>query len=238
MHAYFSLSWIITWYSHDVYDLNLVARLFDVFLSSPPSFPLYLAAAIVLHRKQELLATDCDFALVHNLISHLPHDLPYDLLVTQALAMFRALPPPKLVKLGDRSLPSLIATGQVVSFKHPPDWYQRHVSADWVVLEKKGGGRSRGIRSRRRKAAEAGAKVPGKKDHDRKGVRGKVNHTPRLLVLVGVGFTTMGLLMSWYLGRPMIVGASSSPRSSLPSSSGWLPRPPPVIALKRALTQR
>jgi len=171
VHAYFSLSWVITWFAHDIFDLNTVARLFDVFLSSPPTFPLYLSAAIVLHRKESLLQTECDFALVHDFLSHIPADLPYDEIVCQAQEMFIAFPPDRLVKVGDRSLPSLMSSGQVACFVHPPSWYQRLVPPDWMILMERRkqhnasshGGRSRGLRSRRRRAVEASSKASSKR---------------------------------------------------------------------------
>lgn len=206
VHAFFSLSWIITWFAHDIYDLSTVARLFDVFLCSPPSFPLYMSAAIVLHRKAELLETDCDFALVHDLLAHIPAGLPYDQLVREALSMSRTLPPDKLLKLGDRSLPSLIAGGQVVSFKHPPAWYQRHVPADWVMLENRDDSKGKNgarLRLRRRKAAKAGAKLP------MKGGEGGSNSIRRLTLPVGsttifslVGFTALALACMYGMGTP------------------------------------
>ena len=46
VQPFFAFSWIITWFSHDLKDLDSVSRVFDVMLSSPPCFSLYLAAAV------------------------------------------------------------------------------------------------------------------------------------------------------------------------------------------------
>jgi hypothetical protein len=46
LHPYFCLSWIITWFSHDLYDFEKVCRLFDFFISSNPILPIYLSAAV------------------------------------------------------------------------------------------------------------------------------------------------------------------------------------------------
>lgn len=74
MEPFFLLSWIITWFSHDIHDTSLVKRLFDVFLVSHPMFPLYLALAMVCHpnNREEILMTECDFAAVHVTLSGLP----------------------------------------------------------------------------------------------------------------------------------------------------------------------
>ena len=43
---YFSLSWVLTWCAHDVRSYEMVTRLFDVFLCSPPMMPVYFAAVV------------------------------------------------------------------------------------------------------------------------------------------------------------------------------------------------
>lgn len=52
-----ALSWIITWFSHDVDDFDAVAKLWDdVLASKHAAFPLYVAAALVVAHRDELLA--------------------------------------------------------------------------------------------------------------------------------------------------------------------------------------
>jgi len=57
VQAFFSMSWIITAFAHDIDDLELVCRIFDVFISSHELFPVYFSAALILHPtvKKELL---------------------------------------------------------------------------------------------------------------------------------------------------------------------------------------
>lgn len=40
-------SWLLTWFAHDVPSLPQTARLFDLFLSSHPLMPLYVAAVVI-----------------------------------------------------------------------------------------------------------------------------------------------------------------------------------------------
>lgn len=47
MEPFFSLSWIITWFSHDVRDTDLTKRLFDFFIASHPLMPFYVSVAMV-----------------------------------------------------------------------------------------------------------------------------------------------------------------------------------------------
>lgn len=43
---YFSLSWLITWFSHDIADADIVCRLFDFFMASHPIMPMYCSCAV------------------------------------------------------------------------------------------------------------------------------------------------------------------------------------------------
>jgi Rab-GTPase-TBC domain len=58
----FALPWLITWFGHVLPDYGDVVRLYDYFLAQPPLMPVYLAAAIVLYRRQDILSSgreDC-----------------------------------------------------------------------------------------------------------------------------------------------------------------------------------
>ncbi|KAM9737551.1 TBC1 domain family member 20 [Menidia menidia] len=94
----FALSWLITWYGHVLSDFKHTLRLYDFFLASHPLMPIYLAATIVLHREKEVKRTECDMAMVHHLLSHIPKDLPYELLIGQAQDLFDQYPPSLLAK--------------------------------------------------------------------------------------------------------------------------------------------
>ena len=74
MQPFFALSWVITWFSHEVRDTELVKRLFDVFLVSHALMPIYLSVAMVLHPVNRLgiLQSDPDFGTVHQTLRDLP----------------------------------------------------------------------------------------------------------------------------------------------------------------------
>jgi hypothetical protein len=42
----FTVSWFLTWFSHDITILNDAARVFDVLLCSHPSFIIYLCSSV------------------------------------------------------------------------------------------------------------------------------------------------------------------------------------------------
>ncbi|XP_004549301.2 TBC1 domain family member 20 isoform X2 [Maylandia zebra] len=94
----FALSWLITWYGHVLSEFKHTLRLYDFFLASHPLMPIYLAATIVLHREKEVKQTECDMAMVHHLLSRIPQDLPYELLIGQAQDLFEKYPPSLLAK--------------------------------------------------------------------------------------------------------------------------------------------
>jgi hypothetical protein len=77
MEPFFCLSWVLTWFAHDVRDTKVVKRLFDAFLVSHPLFPVYVSLAMMLHpmNRNLLLTTDCDFATLHQCLAMLPRNL-------------------------------------------------------------------------------------------------------------------------------------------------------------------
>jgi hypothetical protein len=74
MEPFFALSWVITWFAHEIRDTGLVKRLFDVFLVSHALMPVYLSVAMITHQlnREEILHTECDFSLLHQALRGLP----------------------------------------------------------------------------------------------------------------------------------------------------------------------
>lgn len=56
----FAVSWILTWFSHSFKKVDVIQRIFDFLISSPPSSILYMCASIILISKEKLLATATD----------------------------------------------------------------------------------------------------------------------------------------------------------------------------------
>lgn len=46
LEPFFAISWLITWFSHDIKSLEEIARVYDVFISSHPLFCFYISAAV------------------------------------------------------------------------------------------------------------------------------------------------------------------------------------------------
>ncbi|XP_039280456.1 TBC1 domain family member 20 [Nilaparvata lugens] len=94
----FCLPWFLTWYGHDLKHYRDVVRLYDFFLASPPLMSLYLAAAIVLYRQQDILSVECDMAAIHSLLAQLPDEMPFDKLLSEASKLYSEYPPKSLEK--------------------------------------------------------------------------------------------------------------------------------------------
>ena len=63
------LPWVITWFGHVIDSYETVVRLFDIFIGSHEFTPIYLSAAIVLYRADEIFQTPCDMPLIHQMLS-------------------------------------------------------------------------------------------------------------------------------------------------------------------------
>lgn len=101
--VHFAVSWTLTWFAHVVDDYKPLVRLYDFFLASHPMAPIYLSAALVLHKGDDLMlkcADDPDMALVHHFLSESSRGhLPVELLIKEATELFERCPPTKLINL-------------------------------------------------------------------------------------------------------------------------------------------
>lgn len=133
---YFALSWLITWFSHDLKDLDVAARTFDALITSHPLFGLYMCTAVVLSCKTELLAIECEMSQVHNFLVNVFERkvLCFDRIVSKADKLMEKLPPSKLQVLACGELRGLIDQKRVAIFKKPP-CITRYCDSDAVLLE-------------------------------------------------------------------------------------------------------
>lgn len=92
----FALPWYLTWFGHSLNQYRAVVRLYDYFLASPFLLPIYVTAAIVLHREDEIFREECDMASIHCLLSQLPDDLPFEYLLRHAQQLYVRYPPAKV----------------------------------------------------------------------------------------------------------------------------------------------
>eukprot|EP00899_Mesostigma_viride_P024174 jgi/Mesvir1/4941/Mv04566-RA.1 len=119
VEPHYGITWLLTWFAHDVDCLDVAARLFDLFLSSHPLMPLYVGAISIHNARERILATECDMPFVYVSLHKCPllgPNMTILELVRQSLALFRRFPPSLLErKAGLRPprflLPFLLLTG-------------------------------------------------------------------------------------------------------------------------------
>ncbi|KAJ2700991.1 GTPase-activating protein gyp8, partial [Coemansia spiralis] len=69
---FFAISWVLTWFAHDVASFADVCRIYDLLIVSPPLQVVYVAAALIRLREADVLACERDFAAVHTGLAALP----------------------------------------------------------------------------------------------------------------------------------------------------------------------
>lgn len=89
----FALPWFLTWFGHSLNSYRDVVRLYDYFLARPCLLPIYVTAAIVLYREDDIYKEDCDMASLHCVLSRLPDDLPFEYIMRHADELYERWPP-------------------------------------------------------------------------------------------------------------------------------------------------
>jgi TBC1 domain family member 20 len=97
-NPFYALQSTLTLYAHSIETYSDIARLFDYFLAQDATAPLYLFAAIIIHRRDELLELDPEEEadIVTFTIQKLPPNLDLDVLILRATKLKEAHPPERL----------------------------------------------------------------------------------------------------------------------------------------------
>jgi hypothetical protein len=97
IQPFFALAATLTLYAHDIQEYSDIARLFDYLLAREPVVAIYLFAAIILSRKDELLDIPLEEPeMLHFKLSKLPYPLDLDGHILSAEQLFRDHPPESL----------------------------------------------------------------------------------------------------------------------------------------------
>lgn len=98
---YFALSWYMTWFSHDIDSLDQCARLFDLFIASHPLLPLYVAAAVVMNARDEIMQfSPTEGDMVYSFLKSIrvcSNGFDADMLAQQATGLYKSIPPASLL---------------------------------------------------------------------------------------------------------------------------------------------
>ena len=108
LKPFYCISWIITWFSHNLNDKQKICRVFDVILCVSPVFPCYLAASIILMHRDSVLLLDADMPSIHGFFNQLDIDsLDIEHVISRALGLYSRLPPSRISREWGFSLHSL-----------------------------------------------------------------------------------------------------------------------------------
>uniref|UniRef100_A0A1X7TUT1 Ferric reductase NAD binding domain-containing protein n=1 Tax=Amphimedon queenslandica TaxID=400682 RepID=A0A1X7TUT1_AMPQE len=103
---YFSLSWILTWHSHVVYDRDDLLMLTDLFLAFHPLIPIYVATVLINSCRSEVLEQDCEMSSIHGFLLKFPEEFDVNELVHNSVELFNKIPAHKIASTGNIRLNS------------------------------------------------------------------------------------------------------------------------------------
>lgn len=114
---YFALAAALTLYAHDIEEYQDIVRLYDFLLAHEPVVAIYLFAAIILSRKDELLEIPIEEPeMLHFTLSKMPQPLDLENLVSSTLELYHNHPPESLPFQAWRQIPqsSVLKTSRTV----------------------------------------------------------------------------------------------------------------------------
>lgn len=89
---FFCISWMITWFSHDVATLQNAQAYFDFFISRPPMAIIYASAALPVLVREQLLEMDPEEASLHQWLKELPKRVRPSLVVERTMRLMKDYP--------------------------------------------------------------------------------------------------------------------------------------------------
>jgi hypothetical protein len=93
----FALAGTITMFAHNIQDYKDITRLFDFFLAHDAVMPIYLFAAVVLSRREELLEIEHeDEDVLYVMLGKLPQPFDVEFHIARTLELYERLPPASL----------------------------------------------------------------------------------------------------------------------------------------------
>ncbi|KAJ1827623.1 GTPase-activating protein gyp8, partial [Coemansia sp. RSA 2599] len=110
--AFFAISWVLTWFAHDLDDFGAICRIYDFLITMPPMQVVYMAAALIKRNEESILAYERDFAVVHTELTKLPsRTSDWGAIIDDSYYMQIDYPPTKLQHIGKCYLPKMSAVG-------------------------------------------------------------------------------------------------------------------------------
>ncbi|KAI9015110.1 rab-GTPase-TBC domain-containing protein [Gaertneriomyces semiglobifer] len=107
---YFAISWILTWFTHDINDIRILTRLWDLFIAHGPVMVVYVCTSLIAAREKEIVGLaesdpDVDSAMLHHMLSKISLSTNWETIITNAWETYKSHPPSvlqvgKLLKSG------------------------------------------------------------------------------------------------------------------------------------------
>lgn len=103
MPPMFLLSWVLSWFSHDLNSFESSARVMDILVMLPPAAVGYVAAALLRAARTEILQSDAEYGSeawghLHQRLKMLPQTCWSPLIFTQAISMMQRYPPCMIIR--------------------------------------------------------------------------------------------------------------------------------------------
>ena len=129
VQPFFALSWLLTWFAHDVTSLDEAARLFDLMLASPPIMPLYVAAVVLTGARASLLDPDVrgEHSALHSAAAklHVFGSYSADEVARRAIALMKEYSVADVERSTGYTLPPTCA-----QVRYPFAWMDENVSSE------------------------------------------------------------------------------------------------------------
>jgi len=135
VQPFFCLSWLITWFAHDIKDLRVLARMYDAFVVSHMLLPLYATVALITTpcvrtEIKRLFEYGHDTPEVYSYLQHVPGlisyykdgTIPVDTLLSQTLDIYHLYPPHVLLST---ETASALSDASMVWHGYPYPWYTK-----------------------------------------------------------------------------------------------------------------
>lgn len=95
----FALSWLITWFGHDISRFDIIVRLCDLFIAFHPLMPIYFSVILVHNNREKVLEQECEMPFVHLCLQRLPtyiDESDIEDLISETYELYQEHPPDSL----------------------------------------------------------------------------------------------------------------------------------------------
>ena len=127
---HFCLSWILTWFAHDLPHWHQVTRLYDSLIVSHPLYSIYICAAcFILQRKRILKMDSHDFPTLFSNLCKFPYCKDLEKILAKANIMYESCNPLELLDM----CPNLSKYSVVHCFETKDMEYQDEMQENFVL---------------------------------------------------------------------------------------------------------